>query len=122
MKKRILVIDDEPTFTELVRFNLEETGKYTVKIEHKGALALESAKEFKPNLILLDIMIPDLGGEKVAHQLKNCENTKNIPVILLTAVISKEEARLRDNVFGQYLVIAKPISIEKLLKVVADSI
>jgi len=119
-KKKILIIDDEKTFTEVVKFNLEETGKYVVAVENKGARGFGAAKEFKPDLILLDIMMPDMGGDKVAFQLKNSEDTKNIPVILLTAVVTREEEDTAGGVLSGYHVIAKPIDLEKLIVTVGE--
>lgn len=122
MKKKVLIIDDEKTFTQLVKFNLEETLKYEVRIENKGQNGFAAAKEFEPDLILLDIMMPDIGGDKVASQLKASENTKNIPIILLTAIVTKEETAAEGDVLGGYPVIAKPVSIEKLIRVVEKNL
>ncbi|MGB2706498.1 MAG: response regulator [Candidatus Omnitrophota bacterium] len=119
-KKKILVIDDEEAFTEVVKFNLEETGKYEVRVENKGARGFDAAKEFRPDLILLDIIMPGMGGDKVAFQLKNSEDTKNIPVILLTAIVTKEEEAGAGGVLSGYHVIAKPVDLEKLIAAVEE--
>ena len=120
-KKKVLIIDDDKTFTEVVRFNLVQTGKYVVVVENKGSRGFDAAKEFRPDLILLDIMMPDMGGDKVAFQLKKCEDTKNIPVILLTAVVTKEEEAVTGGVLSGYRVMAKPVDLEDLIATVGKA-
>ena len=59
MKKRILVVDDEPAITRMVKLNLERTKKYEVRTENQGSKAIEAARDFEPHLIFLDVMMPD---------------------------------------------------------------
>ena len=61
-RKRILVIDDEASFTRNLKLNLEETGEYEVREENKGTEGLTAAREFRPDLILLDVIMPDMAG------------------------------------------------------------
>ena len=70
MKKRILVVDDESALTRMVKLNLERTGNYEVRTENQGVKAIPAAMEFKPDLIFLDIMMPDMGGPEISAQLK----------------------------------------------------
>lgn len=88
MKKEILIIDDEVSFTEMVKLNLELGGKYSVKAEYRGQHGLEAAKEFQPDLILLDILMPGQNGIEVLQALKNDNETKSIPVIMISALRS----------------------------------
>jgi len=90
MSNKILIIDDEKTFARVLQFNLEETKKFKVRIEHSGLEALRVALEFKPDIILLDLMMPDMPGDKVAYQLRSHADTKNIPIILLTSLVTEE--------------------------------
>ncbi len=117
-KKKVLIVDDEVAFTELVKMNLEATGKYEVRTENKGSLALLAAKQFRPDLILLDIIMPDKGGGEVSGQLEGNEDTKNIPIVYLTAIVTKEEAAARDDIISGHQVIPKPVSTEELVKVI----
>jgi CheY-like chemotaxis protein len=75
-KKRILVVDDEPSITRLLKLNLEETNRYVVRTENDAKAALASAEVFQPDLILLDVMMPDLDGGQLASRLqimiRNC--------------------------------------------------
>jgi len=114
-KKKILVIDDEENFTKLLKRNLELTNKYEVRTENKGALGLAAAKEFKPDLILLDILMPDVDGGEVGCQLENDSETANIPVIYLTAVVNKEEVEKSDGLIGRHPFVAKPVSTIELI-------
>jgi CheY-like chemotaxis protein len=121
-KKRIMIIDDEEFFTKLVKLNLEKTGKYEVRAENKGSQGLAVAREFKPDLILLDILMEDMEGSEVAVQLKNDVNTRDIPVVFLTAVVKKEEVASGSGVIGGHPFIAKPISINELISCIEKNL
>lgn len=84
-KKKILIIDDEADFCKLVKRNLELIGDFEVAIAGDGNQGFNSAKKLKPDLILLDIMMPRMDGFKVLEKLKSDMNTIAIPVIMLTA-------------------------------------
>ena len=83
-KQKILAVDDERHILELISYNLCEAG-YDVQTVETGQGALEKAAAFGPDLILLDIMLPDLDGLQVCTQLKRAPGTASIPVIMLTA-------------------------------------
>ncbi len=121
-KKKIMIIDDEEFFTKLVKLNLEKTGKYEVRAENKGSQGLAVAREFKPDLILLDILMEDMEGSEVAVQLKNDVNTRDIPVVFLTAVVKKEEVASGSGVIGGHPFIAKPISINELISCIEQNL
>jgi len=83
MNAKILLVDDEPDVREPLRFNLEKEG-YTVTTAATAAEAMASVKKASPDLLLLDVMLPDMAGTKLANQLKNNPATAVIPIILLT--------------------------------------
>jgi CheY-like chemotaxis protein len=114
MAKKILIIDDEVEFTRLVKINLEATGNYDVVAENDSNKALDVAKEFQPNLILLDIIMPGLGGAELAFQLHNNKTTSKIPIVFLTAIATKEETK-NTNVIGGFPFLAKPVSTKDLI-------
>jgi CheY-like chemotaxis protein len=120
-KKKILVIDDEADFTKLIRLNLEQTGRFEVRTENRGAAALAAAKSFKPDLVLMDVLMPDLMGSEVAAQMKEDDETKDIPVVFLTAVVGKEEVVQRGGVIGGHLFVAKPVDIKQLIDVIDEN-
>ena len=91
MKKRILLIDDEPSFTRALKLHLEKSGAYEVTEENRGEMALETARRFKPDLILLDVMMPDVDGGEVASEIRSDAKLKNTPIVFLTAALAKDE-------------------------------
>lgn len=114
-QKRILIIDDEASFTRMVRLNLEHTKRYTVCEENRAPHALTTAREFKPDLILLDVIMPGADGGEVASRIKADPLFKDVPVIFLTATITKKEAA--DGVItGGYLFLPKPVSLKNLVE------
>lgn len=114
-KKKILFVDDEEKFLKAVKLNLEETDEYEVRTESSGKKALSVAQEFRPDLIFLDIVMPDIDGGEVAHQIRADENLKNIPIVFLTALAREEEAEIRNGRIGGHL-LAKPVNTEKLIE------
>ncbi|MBU1206047.1 MAG: response regulator [Proteobacteria bacterium] len=77
-----MIIDEEESFTQLVKLNLEASGKYEVRAGNEGSLGLIAAKQFKPDLILLDLIMPDMGGGELSYQLRSDEDTKTIPIFI----------------------------------------
>lgn len=82
--KSILIVDDEPEMVRLLQMNLELLG-YNIEIAVDGQEGLEMAQSLKPDLILLDVMMPKLNGYQVCRTLKGKEDTRGIRVVLLTA-------------------------------------
>ena len=78
-KKRILVIDDEPSITRLLKLNLEQTDHYEVREENDSTRALDAAREFKPDLVISDVMMPEVGGGEVAAQLREDPALRRVP-------------------------------------------
>ena len=89
--KRILVVDDESSITLGIQMNLEALGGYKVRTENEGRKALKAARVFRPDLILLDIMMPDADGAEVASRLAEDPELRDIPVVFLTAIVAKRE-------------------------------
>jgi len=84
MTGTILIVDDEVSIRELVKFNLQKEGYHILQAED-GMAALELAKSEKPDLVVLDLMLPGIDGLEVCRNLKNQHNTAGIPIIMLTA-------------------------------------
>lgn len=115
-KIKILVVDDEASLTRMLKLNLEETGQYEVSTENQGEKTLDVAREFKPDLILLDIMMPDMMGSEVAEKLLEDKELKDIKIIFLTALISKQETETTDGKIAGRAFIAKPVNIDELIE------
>jgi DNA-binding response OmpR family regulator len=115
MKKRILMVDDEPALTRMVKLNLERTGNYEVRTENQGSMAVSAAKEFKPDLILLDVMMPDMNGDEVAAALKEDAELSKIEFIFMTAIVTKEETGEMGTNIGGHIFLAKPVKTDELI-------
>ena len=116
-KKKILVIDDEEAFGQMVKLNLEETGEYAVMVETKGAQAFAVTKIFKPDIIFLDIVMPDVDGGEIAHQIESDKELKSIPIVFLTAIIKEDELNSQEGIIAgrPHDFIAKPVTADKLI-------
>jgi len=114
-QKRILIVDDEPDMTFLVRLNLQKTGRFEVHEENRSSEAIDVAREFKPDLILLDVMMPELDGGDVLALLKDDPDLRNIPVVFLTATVLKEEVNSNKGTIGGYPFISKPFEVDTLV-------
>lgn len=113
-KIRILVVDDEAGFTNLLKLNLEQTGAYEVREEHRAVRALAAARAFKPDLILLDVVMPEMDGGELAARLTADADLKDTPIVFLTATVSQEEASRRSRLIGGHPCIAKPVGLDEV--------
>ena len=120
MKRRILVVDDDPAITRLVRLNLERTGHYDVQTENLGRRAIDAAREFQPDLILLDVLMPGMLGSEIAAQLQADPGLRSIRFIFLTGAITKDEEKRSAGQIGGHTFVAKPFSADELCRAVAD--
>jgi two-component system OmpR family response regulator len=121
-KKRILVVDDETSITRLLRMNLELTGNYEVREENSGGRAIETAQEFKPDLILLDVMMPDMDGGDVAAALRQYPALRKTPVVFLTAAVKQEELGGSKGKIGGRIYIAKPLNMKGVISVIEETL
>ena len=113
--KKILIVDDEEKFTQLVKLNLERTGDYRVFIEHKGAHAIPTAKRLSPDLIFLDIIMPDANGVEVMRHMKEDPFFAEIPIVFLSALSGVLEGRDPDYSIGDTPYLIKPVTKDQLL-------
>ena len=109
---RVLVIEDEPDIMELVRETLRQD-QYTVLEALDGELGLQMALNQKPDLVLLDIMLPKLNGYEICRRLKSSAQTENIPVVMLTAFGQKGEIEEGFKVKADDYIV-KPFEPQKL--------
>lgn len=117
MTHRILVVDDEPDITALVAYHLARAG-YLVTTAASGSEAIRAAKEARPDLVILDLMLPGISGYDILAELRSREETRDVGVILLTA--RREEAdRIRGLSLGADDYLTKPFSPQELILRVA---
>lgn len=120
-KKRILIVDDDVSLTRMLQLNLVDTGDFEVQICNQAIRALEMARAFRPDIILLDVVMPGLDGGDVDAQLKQDPFLRDVPVLIVTALVSSDEVG-EDSVIssGDQIMIAKPIRFEKLLQAIEN--
>lgn len=123
-KKKILIIDDEEAFGKMVKLNLEKTGDYDVRIETKGQEAYNVIKEFKPDMVFLDVIMPDMDGAEVAQQIKSDESLKQLPVTFLTAIVKEDEVAFEKGILAgsRYPCLAKPVTVDKLIDCIKKNV
>jgi len=120
----ILAVDDEESFTFFVKLNLQNDSRYefNVTTANGGEAGLKLARKIKPDLILLDIMMPDMSGTEVAEKLLEDPRTKNIPIIFMTAVVQKDEVAEEGGTMGGREFIAKPVEKDELIDRIAATL
>lgn len=121
-KKKILIVDNEVNFTRLVKLNLEAAGQYEVKVENQGKRALQAARTFKPDLVFLDIVMPDLEGPEVARQIRADKELKSARIVFLTAAVTTEEVGISEGVIGGQAFLAKPVTVQQLAECVEKNL
>ena len=114
-KKRILLVDDEQSLTTLIKLNLEETGHYEVRVENWPEDAVAVARAFKPDLILLDIIMPRLPGGNVAALIDADPEVRGTPIVFLTAAVRKHQVEENEGIICDHPCLAKPASIEEII-------
>lgn len=112
---RVLVVDDDPAFLKYLE-ELFKRNDFSVLTASNGKDAIDIAIEQLPDLIVLDVMMPEMSGGMTAHHLSENIRTKDIPIIFLTSIISEEQEMLVDNKDGSYQFLAKPIRADRLLE------
>jgi CheY-like chemotaxis protein len=121
-KIKILVVDDEESLTRILKLNLEETGGYEVMTENKGANAITVAREFKPDLIILDVVMPDMMGSDISAEIFADDELMDIKIIFLTALVSKQEAAAADGEMADRSFVAKPVKLDELIDKIEDEL
>jgi len=116
-KRRILIVDDETDLVDMLTVRLEASG-YEVIAVGDGEAGLQKARSVKPDLIILDLMLPKIEGYKVCRMLKFDEKYKNIPIILFTARAQEADVKLGEEV-GADAYVTKPFEPEVLLGKIA---
>ena len=114
-------MDDEAGFTRLLKLTLEGTKRYIVKEENDGARALTTARLFRPDLILLDIVMPKVDGGDVARQITSDPVLKAVKIIFLTAIVSQKEASGAGGI-GGFPFMAKPVSLAALTAMIEETL
>ena len=116
--KKILIVDDEEDSCHFTKANLEAIGDFEVSVCCDSTRAIGQTKEQQPDLILLDIMMPGVSGSDIAEELKNDEDTQEIPIVFLTALVRGKEIEERNGIIGGHYFAAKPINTNELIGII----
>ncbi len=120
-KRRILIVDNDRDTTHLVKILLERTGRYSVLEENDATKAHQSAQNFRPDLILLDVVMPETDGGEVAAQIQADPELRRTPVIFLTALVTETETKAGLRIQGHPF-LAKPINIPELINGIEENL
>jgi len=120
-KTRILIIDDNCDFTYSAKCALERTGRYSVWEENDPARAHQTAQRVRPDLILLDVAMPETDGGEVAARIESDPTLHRTPVVFLTALVTKAETKSGLQIQG-HAFLAKPTSIPELVAGIEESL
>jgi CheY-like chemotaxis protein len=120
IKTKILVVDDEEHVVRALKLNLERAMACEVIPCSHGNEALHLARTERPDIILLDVMMPGMGGGEVAEALQDLPSTRTIPVVFLTGLLDKQEVTARGGEINGKRYVAKPTSVGELVQVITE--
>ncbi|MCX7008387.1 MAG: response regulator [Kiritimatiellaeota bacterium] len=120
--KKILIVDDEAAFTRMMKLVLEKTGRYEVIYENKASQAVTTARACLPDLILLDVVMPDMDGGDVAALLQHDPLLKDIPIVFLTALVGGKESATGPVTRAGFRFLGKLVSDAELLKCIEENL
>ncbi len=115
-KKRILIVDDEAAFARLLKMNLEKTEQYEVRTENWPEDALQAAREFKPHLVLLDIVMPRMPGGNVAAAFQADPEMKDTPIAFLTGALRASQIEENEGTIGGLPCLAKVTKLDEIIQ------
>jgi two-component system alkaline phosphatase synthesis response regulator PhoP len=119
-KPRILIVDDEPSFIRLLKLVLENTGRYAVREENDSVEALIAAKEFKPDLVLMDFVMPKVDGIGAAQAIRADAEFSRTPIVFLSATVV-EQGGSTAQIAG-FPAFSKPIGVAQLMHVIDETL
>jgi len=121
-KRRVLIIDDEENFCKLVKKNIEQTGEFEMHIATNGQDGIRLAKEIKPDLILIDMVMPKMDGADVVSLIRDDDSIKDTPIVFLTAIAKEEESSSQASFTKGYSLLAKTVTVGELIDCIKNNI
>jgi CheY-like chemotaxis protein len=119
---KVLIVDDEPNFTQMMKMNLQAKGPYNVLVENQGSKAMEVARKFLPDIIFLDIVMPDMDGPQILAECRQDPKLKNTPVVFLTALVTKDEVTMDGSVIAGNAFLAKPVTTDQIVECIKEHV
>ncbi|MCM8776404.1 MAG: response regulator [Candidatus Omnitrophica bacterium] len=125
--KKILIVDDEVKFGEVVKLNLESTGNYTVQAVSEPKTCLAAMRTFKPDVILLDILMPEIWGYDIAGAMMDDPHLRLTPVIFVSALVKQGQKEIyggliRNRPFYAQPTVSKPVKTAQLIQAIESSL
>lgn len=121
-KKKILIIDDEENFGKLVKKNIEQTGEFEVYTATNGEDGINLLRETRPDLVLLDIVMPGMDGADVAAQIREDKSIKDTPIVFLTAIARADESDSQESFTKGYALLSKTVTVKELIACIKENI
>jgi two-component system, OmpR family, alkaline phosphatase synthesis response regulator PhoP len=115
-RSKIVIIDDQEDFCEFVKLSLEKTGRFEVFVSTDGPSGIALARSETPELILLDIRMPQMNGAEVADDLLHADDTRDIPIAFITGLLQKEDVSKRSGYIHGFPFITKPLTRDELVQ------
>jgi CheY-like chemotaxis protein len=113
--KKILIVDDEKDMAECSKGILENTGLYEVLIEGSGENALETVRQFKPDLVLMDVVMPIIDGPEAVRRIMADDECRGVRIVFMTSLVTSEETSGSGGLIGGLPFIPKPLSAQELI-------
>ena len=117
-----MIVDDEPGFTRMVKLTLEASGNYEVCEQNNPVLATQTARRLSPDIILMDVVMPEMDGGEVLSQLEADPVLKCIPVIFVTAAVRTGEVSDQGEMVGTAFFVPKPVTTQVLIRCIEENI
>ena len=117
-KLRILVVDDEPKHSDLIRHLLEKTMRFEVRVENRSTQALSAFREFCPHLVISDVNMPGKDGGELAREIRAEPGSGTLPILIVTSLLSREETGGYEIVSAGLRYLAKPVDAKVLIDAV----
>ena len=121
-KKKILIIDDEEDFCNLVKKNIEQTGEFEVYIATNGNDGIRLVREIKPDLVLLDIVMPEVDGGDVVSMIRDDKSIQDTPIVFLTAILREGEASSQASFTIGYSLLSKTVTVGELIACIKKNV
>jgi CheY-like chemotaxis protein len=118
MKKKVLLVDDEKSFTNLLQLNLEQTGNYEVQVVNCSEDARATARAFRPDIMLLDIIMPRMPGGNVVAEFEADPELKALPIVFFTAAVQRSRLEEMDGIISGRPCLAKPASLTEIVAMI----
>lgn len=116
--RKILIVDDNIALSRMLKLQLNELGGFTVRVENQSSHAMKTAYQFRPDVVILDVMMPEIDGGKLASMMQQDSILSTTPIIFLTGSVRKEEVENRQGFVGGFPFLAKPVRLDELLEAI----